>query len=58
MTTDNIWVRILNINDCGTENFLNVFTPCSCASMFWAELNWSGVKLSLKLDLYDKTTYK
>ena len=25
MTTDEIWVRILIYNDCGTEKFLNVF---------------------------------
>ena len=27
MTNDKIWVCILIINDCGTENFLNVFIP-------------------------------
>ena len=27
MTTDEIWVRILIYNDCGTEKFLNVFFP-------------------------------
>ena len=27
MTTDEIWVRILIYNDCGTEQFLNVFFP-------------------------------
>ena len=27
MTTDEIWVRILIYNDCGTEKFLNVFLP-------------------------------
>ena len=27
MTTDDIWVRILIYNDCGTEKFLNVFFP-------------------------------
>ena len=27
MTTDEIWVRILIYNDCGTKKFLNVFFP-------------------------------
>ena len=27
MTTDEIWVRILIYNDCGTEKFLNVIFP-------------------------------
>ena len=27
MTTDEIWVRILIYNDCGTEKLLNVFFP-------------------------------
>ena len=27
MTTDEIWVRILIYNDCGTEKFLSVFFP-------------------------------
>ena len=27
MTTDEIWVRNLIYNDCGTEKFLNVFFP-------------------------------
>ena len=29
MTTDEIWVRILIYNDCGTEKFLNVYFPVS-----------------------------
>ena len=33
MTTDKIWVRILTINDCGTENFLNVFIPVTMAKV-------------------------
>ena len=27
MTADEIWMRILIYNDCGTEKFLNVFFP-------------------------------
>ena len=36
MTTDEIWVRILIYNDCGTEKFLinNVFFPVNLATTF------------------------
>ena len=34
MTTDEIWVRILIYNDCGTEKFLNVFFPVYMVNCF------------------------
>ena len=43
MTTDEIWVRILINNDCGTEKFLNVFFPVEL-SVRLSVLCWYAAK--------------
>ena len=51
MTTDEIWVRILIYNDCGTEKFLNVFFPVILDDLFcnviMNNMTYSSIYLNL-----------
>ena len=52
MTTDEIWVRILIYNDCGTEKFLNVFFPVILQVLIYKALydkSYLGSKTTMTL---------